>query len=78
MRKLQKGDLISVVICDWNNVVCVSFIDISDTQAMDIYFSRLVIEDDTMKIEGARGSGLIYASLLKSSNARWFVDEVIY
>lgn len=78
MRKLQKGDLISVVICDWCGVVCVSFVDVSDAQYTDIYFSRLVIEDNSMKIEGVRGSGPIYVSLLKSSNARWFVDEVIY
>lgn len=78
MRKLQKGDLISLVICEWVNVVFVTFMNISDTQTVDIYFSRLVIEDNSMKIEGVRGSGPIYVSLLKSSNARWFVDEVIY
>lgn len=78
MKKLQKGDLISVVICDWNNVVYVSFANISDTQAVDIYFSRLVIEDSIMKIEGARGSELIYAALSKSSNAKWLVMEAVY
>lgn len=77
MRKLQKGDAICVVICDWNNLIY-ACTDSPDIPAVEIKFSRLVIEDDQMKIEGARGSGLIYASLIKISNARWLVDEVFY
>lgn len=77
MKKLQKGDTLSIIIYDWHNLIS-ACVDNQDTSILEIKFSRLVIEDDTMKIEGACGSGLIYASLLKSSNARWFVDEVIY
>lgn len=77
MRTLQKGDTLSIVIYDWHNLIY-ACVDSSGIPTVEIKFSRLVIEDNKMKIEGAGDSGFIYASLLKISNARWFVDEIIY
>lgn len=78
MRKLQKGDVVAVIIYDWINLICAYPVDNPDSPVIEIKFSRLVVEDGQMKIEGAQGSDLIYMSLAKIPNARWVVDEVVY
>lgn len=78
MKKLQKRDVVSIIIHDWLNLVSVCIAENPDVPFVEIVFSRLVIEDDKMTIEGTRGSGPIFASLSKISNGRWVVDEAIY
>lgn len=78
MKRLQNGDTISIVICDWNNFISACLLDNLYKPVIEIKFSRLVIEDDKMTIEGSIGSDLIYTSLTKISNARWLVNEIIY
>lgn len=78
MRKLQERDIIRVIINPGNQSVCAFFADNPDAPAVEISFSSIVIEDDRITIEGERGSGLIFASLLKISNAKWLVNEVVY
>lgn len=78
MRKLQARDIIRVIINTGNRSICAFFADNPYAPALEISFSNIVIEDDRIKIEGEPGSDLIFASLLKISNTKWLVDEVIY
>lgn len=52
MRELQKGDTLSIGIYDWHNLIS-ACVDNPDKPIVEINFSRLVIEGDQMKIEGA-------------------------